>query len=80
MDVRELDVNQLYELKCKIYYSSLEEIEEEFADVLDDEVVIEWTLSQCPSDISDETIYKFFSGFSFVDDDFACSCGGKNEI
>ena len=78
MDVRELSKNQLHELKCKVYFSTFEEVEEEFADVLDDEIVIEFERAQWPDDISDETIYKLFGHFDFVDDDFCCSCGFDN--
>lgn len=73
MDVRELNYNELYELKRKIFYFTEEELEE-YADVWDDDVQLNWERAQCPSDISDKTVYKIFGHIDFCEEDFWCNC------
>ena len=70
MDVRELNRDQLEQLKHKVYYMNIEELEEDFKDVLTDEIVIELEKASIWLDISDNTIYTLFSGIDFVEEDF----------
>ena len=73
MDVRELKQDYIDQLKFGLYYMQQEEIETQFCDALNDEIIIELENANFPYDISNETIYILFSGFNFVDDDFV-SC------
>lgn len=70
MDVKQLSDNQLNSLKQKIYYMNEEELEEEFKEVLNDDIIIELEKINYFFDISNEIIYELFSGFYFVFDDF----------
>ena len=70
MQVIELTQNQLDFLKNGLYYMRDDELIEQFNDVLNDEIVIELEKANFPYDISNETIYTLFSGFSFCYDDF----------
>lgn len=70
MDVKQLSDNQLNSLKQKIYYMNFEELEEEFKEVLNDDIIIELEKINYFFDISNEIIYELFSGFYFVFDDF----------
>lgn len=81
MNVRELNEEQLYELKDKVFYMNENDLEEEHGlwsslkEAWDDDIQIEWEKAQFPCDISNETIYKLFDGINFVNDDFCCTCG-----
>ena len=76
MNVKELNQEQLNELKYKVFYLNKNDI---FYNMLmeswDDDIQIEYEKAQYPSYISNKTIYKLFGGIDFVDDDFSCSCG-----
>lgn len=76
MNVRELNQEQLYELKDKVYFMGKNELYNEFKESWDDDIEIEYNKAQTPYDISNETIYKLFDGIDFVNDDFCCTCGG----
>ena len=70
--VRELNKDELYELKCKIFY------EEDLSETIsDEEIIFELGHALLPDDISDETIYKLYSGVCFVEEDFWCNLKEK---
>ena len=73
MNVRELTQDQLYELKSKIYWMSFEEIENEYYEVLDDEIILDLEKATYPNNISNESIYKLYDGINFTNDDFFCN-------
>ena len=81
MNVRELNEEQLYELKDKVYYKKVNYLEEEpelwnsLQENWSDDIQIEWKKAGHPGMISNETIYKLFDGIDFTNDDFCCSCG-----
>lgn len=70
MNVKQLSDNQLNSLKQKIYYMNEEELEEEFKEVLTDDIIIELEKINYFFEISNETIYELFGGIDFVFDDF----------
>lgn len=85
-DVRELNQEQLSELKQRVFYD-YEDMKDNGLEIDSDvEKIIED--STWWEDIPDYIIYDIFSGFSFVNDDFGCSAGkcdyivkvGKTEI
>lgn len=71
MDVKELNQNQLDELKYKVFYLNKNDV---FYNMLmenwDDDIQLEYEKANYPYDISNKTIYKLFNGINFVDDDF----------
>lgn len=75
MDVKELNQEQLDELKYKIFYLNKNDM---FYNMLmeswDDDIQVEYEKAKYPYDISNKTIYKLFNGIDFVDEDFSCSC------
>jgi hypothetical protein len=76
MTVRELNQEQLDELKLKIFYLNIEN-EYEFSpykENWDDDIQLDVEKARIFLEISNETIYKLFEGIDFVDDDFSCSC------
>ena len=74
MNVRELNKDQLNILKLKIYYMSFDELEHEFSDVLNNLIIIGLEKVNYYQDIKDDIIYQLFNHFSFVNEDFFCSC------
>lgn len=70
MDVKELNQNQLDELKYKVFYLNKNDV---FYNMLmenwDDDIQLEYEKANYPYDISNKTIYKLFNGINFVDDD-----------
>lgn len=66
MDVRELNEEQLDELKVSYFYS------DEY-----DESIVNGAGLPClfPCDIPDAVIFEKFAGIYFVPDDFSCTAG-----
>ena len=75
MQVRELNQEQLDELKVKVFYLDIEDEDEffQYQESWNDDIQVEWEKAQFPYDISNETIYKLFEGIDFVDEDFVSS-------
>ena len=75
MDVKELNQDQLDELKYKVFYLNKNDV---FYNMLmenwDDDIQLEYEKAQSSHDIRNKTIYKLFDGLIFVNDDFSCSC------
>lgn len=71
MSVEELKSEYLEVLKMRVYYTRFEDLEKEFGKEMITKEIIE-NLENCIYwyEISDETIYKLFSGISFVKEDF----------
>ena len=70
MSVEELKSEYIENLKFKLYYMSVEELENEFSDLINDDIINEIENAYGFLEISDETIYKLFSGINFVKEDF----------
>ena len=70
MSVEELKSEYLEQLKFRVYYMSYDELKEQFPDDITDDIINEIENAYGWLDISDETIYKLFSGISFVKEDF----------
>lgn len=73
MNVRELNKDQLNELKLKIYYMSFDELENEFSETLNDLIILDLEKVNYYQDIKDDIIYQLFDHFSFINEDFLCS-------
>lgn len=75
MTVRELNQEQLDELKVKAFYLDIEEEDEfsQYQESWNDDIQLEWEKAQLPYDISNETIYTLFEHYSFVKEDFWCN-------
>lgn len=73
MIVRELNRNQLHELK-QMYYSELVN-EDTFAEVMGVNInePSYGMITNIDEYVSDEFIYEHYDGYSFTEDDFFCS-------
>jgi hypothetical protein len=72
MTVRELNQQQLDELKTRVFYlNEGDSMYESLMEAWDDEIEIKHEKAQWITDISNETIYKLFGGFTFVKEDFS---------
>lgn len=67
MDVKELNQEQLDVLKQKVYYASVDELGNYY---IDDEILKDLDNSVSWWHIDNETIYKMFEIFDFVEEDF----------
>lgn len=67
MKVKELSQEQLDTLKQKVYYASVDELGSYY---IDDEILKDLDNSVSWWHIDNETIYKMFEIFDFVDEDF----------
>ena len=67
MTIYELNENEMYELKEKLYYHC-----DEMAELNEAE---RYTVDEAltPEDIPDKIVYKAFGMYSFVEEDFFCN-------
>lgn len=72
MTVRELNQQQLEELKYKVFYLDIEDEDEfsQYAESWSDDIQLEVEKAVYAQDIKDETIYKLFEHYNFVEEDF----------
>ena len=66
MDVEELNEDELWELKDKLFWN----YEDEY---LTDEQIAIINNALDPDDIPNELVFEVFDGYSFVEDDFWCN-------
>lgn len=66
MDVEELNEDELWELKDKLFWN----YEDEY---LTDEQIAVINNALDPDDILNELVFEVFSGYSFVEEDFWCN-------
>ena len=87
MNVKELNEQQLEQLKTKVFYDFndnetefiqhiIQTLEtEDFACVFEN-----LETAECWTDISNETIYKLYGGISFVEEDFCCRNNERQKV
>lgn len=69
MDVRELNQDQLLELKFNLWFA--EDGDDWFYDHLSQEDKMIINLQDSPGDIPDEIVFRAYAGISFVEEDFS---------
>lgn len=77
MDVKELNRDQLEELKDSLFWQIYHNDDEipAFAVVDSAQPYTRETLPDYPHEIPDNIIFQVYAGISFVNDDFSCTAG-----
>lgn len=72
MNIRELNYDEIYQLKtdlCYNYGEYIVELTEEQKRICDE--------ACCEDDIPDELVYEVYDGFDFVEEDFWCNVNSE---